>query len=149
MTPSRLITMLLSRLSTLTSPPLARSTPKDAKMSYEELRLGIWRVLVVKDSHFSMFNFRWENISLALPLLRRALYDVYTISPRLFALRILAELWFAIEGPLSFYIYNTLFFSVSIPNFPSSLLTGGIRSKIRLQGVPPILRLPLACTWQW
>ncbi|KAG6373710.1 P-loop containing nucleoside triphosphate hydrolase protein [Boletus reticuloceps] len=112
MGPSRLITMLLSRLWTPSSPPLARSTPNDAKMSYEELRLGIWRVLVVKDSHFSMFNFRWENISSALPLLRRALYDVYIISPRLFALRILAELWFAIEDPLSFYFSNTLFFSI-------------------------------------
>lgn len=116
--------MLRNRFWTRIPPPETQNAPKDVKLSYEELMLGVWRVLVLKDRRFSIFNFQWENLSSSFPLLRRALYDVYTISPRLFALRILAEFWFSIEGPLSLYFSNNLFFSVSVLDSSTSVLTG-------------------------
>ncbi|KAH0835777.1 P-loop containing nucleoside triphosphate hydrolase protein [Lanmaoa asiatica] len=103
---------MLRKFRTHTSLPETPSAPNNIKSSYDELMLGVWRVLVVKDSHFSMFNFRLENLSTTFPLLRRALYDVYTISPRLFALTIMTHFWFAIEGPLSLYFSNRLFFFI-------------------------------------
>ncbi|KAI9567137.1 hypothetical protein HD554DRAFT_1028467 [Boletus coccyginus] len=112
--------MLHDKFWTRTPPPETPGASNDANLSYEELMLGIWRVLVVKDSRFYMLNFRWENLSSTFSLLWRALYDVYTISPRLFALTLLAQLWSAIEGPLSLYFSNTLFL------FIEKKISGGI-----------------------
>jgi len=110
--------MLHDKSWTRTPPPKTPSASNDANPSYEELMLGIWRILIVKDSRFSMLSFRWENLSSTFSLLWRALYDVYTVSPRLFALSILAQFWSAIEGPLSLYFSNTLFFFVSALTSP-------------------------------
>lgn len=140
--------MLRDEFWTRTPQPENPSAPNDVKLPYEELMLGIWRVLVVKDSRFSMFNLRWENISSTFLLLRRALYDVYIISPRLFALSIMAEFWLAIEGPLSLYFSNSLFFLVSALSPAWSVLTGVTRLKRRFQEASLLIRHPLICIWQ-
>jgi hypothetical protein len=119
--------MLGDKFWTRPPPPEKPSAPNDVKLPYEELMLGIWRVLVVKDSRFSMFNLRRGTISSTFLLLHRVLYDVYTISPRLFALTIVAEFWLAIEGPLSLYFSNSLFFFVSAPSPARSVLTSVTR----------------------
>ncbi|KAG9312732.1 hypothetical protein JVU11DRAFT_7162 [Chiua virens] len=59
-----------------------------------------------------MSNFGWEVLSTNFPFLRRALCDLYTISPRLFIMTIIGHLWFAIEGSLSLYLSNLLFYSI-------------------------------------
>lgn len=110
--------MYPSKFWTRSISPETKSSPDDVKPSYQELVIGVWRVLVVKDARYSMFNLQWKNLSSTFPLLRRALHDVYSISPRLFALRILAEFWFAIESPLSLYFTNLLFSLVSVPSTP-------------------------------
>ena len=104
--------------------PVPSGSPDDIKSSYEELTLGVWRVLVMKDSPFSVFNFQWDILSETFLLLHRALCDVYSISPRLFALYIMAHVWFAIEEPLSLYFSNRLFLFVSKVERLISALTG-------------------------
>lgn len=140
--------MLRNRFWTRPPPLETKNSPDDVKSTTEELMIGIWRVLVVKESRFPMFNFQWENISSTFPLLRRAIYDVYAISPHLFALRILTEIWFGIEGPLSLYFSNNLFFSVSLPSSPRLVLTSATRSRERLQEALMTIGHPLACTWR-
>lgn len=99
------------------------SAPNDGKLSCGELMLGVWRVVVVKDSHFPMFSFQWETLSMSFALFFHILYDMYTISPRFFALCIIAHMWFAIEGPHSLYFSTRLFFFVSMVLPPISALT--------------------------
>ena len=83
------------------------------KSSYEEFTLGVWHVLMVKDKPFSILNFDWEGLCTTFGFLLHALHDVYTISPGLFAFSLIAHSWLAIEGPLSLYFSNKLFFFVS------------------------------------
>ena len=135
--------MLRDKLWARTPPPETPSAPNDVKFPYDELTLGIWRVLVLKDSRFSIFNLQRENFSSTFLLLRRALYDVYTISPRLLALSIVAEFWFAIEGPLSLYLSKSLFFFVSALSPPRSVLTGVTRSRGRFQVASLMIGHPL------
>lgn len=132
------------------TPTKAPSVPNDhdAKLTYEELMLGVWRVLVVKDSPFSIINFRWESFSTTFAFFLQALYDVYTISPRLFVLCIVAHFWFAIEEPLSLYFSNRLFFFVGTVGCPKSVLTGVARSRKGFQEASLTIRHPLICTWQ-
>lgn len=143
--------MLRNKFWTRAPPPKTPSTPNDVKFSYEELMLGVWRVLVMKDSRFSMPNFGWkqsEDPSQTFPLLCRAVYDVYTISPRLFAHTIMTQFWFAIEGPLSLYFSNRLLFFVSELSSPRSVLTGVTRSRREFQEASQMTRYHLSYAWQ-
>ncbi|KIJ59191.1 hypothetical protein HYDPIDRAFT_170928 [Hydnomerulius pinastri MD-312] len=83
---------------------------KNASSNHEELILGVWRVLIAKGTRFWLPGLKWDAISTNLPLLRRAFWDVYAISPPLFIFTILTHMWYAIEEPLSLYFSNRLLF---------------------------------------
>ena len=133
----------------LTSSDRPPGIPNDVKSPYEELTLGVWRVLVMKDSFFSAFDFRWESFSMGAACFLNFLYDVYTISPRLFSLCIMGQFWSAIEGPLGLYLSNRLFFCVGTLNSPILALTGGLfRLKNGRQEALPVIVGPQSCILQ-
>ncbi|KAG9312731.1 P-loop containing nucleoside triphosphate hydrolase protein [Chiua virens] len=109
--------MLLDKFLALITPEknpssTTSTSTNDVKSNYQELRLGVWRVQLMKNSHLFRLDFGWKDLTTALPFLRRALYDVYTISPRLFAFCIIEQLWSAIDRPLSLYLSNRLFYAI-------------------------------------
>ncbi|KIJ16673.1 hypothetical protein PAXINDRAFT_10381 [Paxillus involutus ATCC 200175] len=103
---------LRHRFSKLISSQGTPSPPKKAQQDYQELRLGVWRVLLAKKTRYGFQGLQWETISANLPLMRRALSDVYVVSPSLFVFTILAHLWYGVEDSLSLYFSNRLLFFI-------------------------------------
>ncbi|KIJ59189.1 hypothetical protein HYDPIDRAFT_190613 [Hydnomerulius pinastri MD-312] len=85
---------------------------KNVGSNHEELILGVWRVLIAKDTRFWLPGLKWDAISTNLPFLRRAFWDIYAISPPLFVFTILTHTWAAIEIPLSLYFSTRLLFFI-------------------------------------
>ncbi|KAG1794733.1 P-loop containing nucleoside triphosphate hydrolase protein [Suillus variegatus] len=89
---------------------LTRTGTQKERTPFLERRLGVWRVLIATDesSSFRLPDLHWGPVSTYIPLLTRAYKDVYSVSPKLFWLLMVTNLWYAIEDSLSLYFSNRL-----------------------------------------
>lgn len=92
------------------------SKPIDkAKKKYSELKLGVWRLIILDDSAYKFPGIQSpsEIKTVLIPLFRRAFGDMYAISPMMFYLIVVTHLWRAMEETMSLYFSNRLLFFVS------------------------------------
>ncbi|KAF7365059.1 ABC transporter ATP-binding protein [Mycena venus] len=75
--------------------------------SLEEMKLGVWRVLVEREIRTSLgFEMHWKKITAMLPTIQKFVTDVYMIGPGLLTLIILSKLWSGIEDVLVLHLAN-------------------------------------------
>ncbi|KAG6329947.1 hypothetical protein ID866_9141 [Astraeus odoratus] len=88
--------------------------PLEGKPGYLELDIGVWRVIIAKESLFRLPGTRFfQDVMGVSPLFHRACKDLYSISPPMFLFTICANLWYAMERTLSLYFSSRLLFHVS------------------------------------
>lgn len=91
------------------------SKPIDkAKKKYSELKLGVWRLIILDDSAYKLPGIQSpsEIRTVLIPLFRRAFGDMYAISPMMFYLIVVTHLWRAMEETMSLYFSNRLLFFI-------------------------------------
>lgn len=92
--------------------PLTHGSALKVKTKFDELRLGVWRLIIVDEPRFGIQSQK-DALSVVPPLFLRALSDMYAISPPMFLLSICMHLWRAMEEAMSLYFSNRLLFFVS------------------------------------
>ncbi|KAH7926141.1 P-loop containing nucleoside triphosphate hydrolase protein [Leucogyrophana mollusca] len=103
----QLINRLRRRSEALTNTPA-----KQEKSLFTEKRLGVWRILIAKESTFYVPGFEWTLLATNFPLCRRAFADIYAISASMFWCLMLTYLWTAIEPSMSLDLSNRLLFCI-------------------------------------
>ncbi|KAG2091008.1 uncharacterized protein F5147DRAFT_780120 [Suillus discolor] len=106
---------------------LPRTGTQKERTPFLERRIGVWRVLIAADesSSFRLPNLHWGPVSTYIPLLTRAYKDLYSVSPKLFWLLVVKNLWYAIEDSLSLYFSNRLLLLIQ-----RSVLEGKIHTSL-------------------
>lgn len=106
---------------------LPRTGTQKERTPFLERRLGVWRILIAADesSSFRLPNLQWGLVSTHVPLLTRAYNDFHSVSPKLFWLLMVTNLWYAIEDPLSLYFSNRLLLLIQ-----RSVLEGKIHTSL-------------------
>ncbi|KAG2091009.1 P-loop containing nucleoside triphosphate hydrolase protein [Suillus discolor] len=106
---------------------LPRTGTQKERTPFLERRLGVWRILIAADesSSFRLPNLQWDLVSTHVPLLTRAYKDFHSVSPKLFWLLMVTNLWYAIEDPLSLYFSNRLLLLIQ-----RSVLEGKIHTSL-------------------
>ncbi|KAG1899781.1 uncharacterized protein F5891DRAFT_1036502 [Suillus fuscotomentosus] len=106
---------------------LPRTGTQKERTPFLERRLGVWRILIAADesSSFRLPNLQWGVVSTHFPLLIRAYKDFHSVSPKLFWLLMVTNLWYAIEDPLSLYFSNRLLLLIQ-----RSVLEGKIHTSL-------------------
>lgn len=91
--------------------PLTHGSALKVKTKFDELRLGVWRLIIVDEPRFGIQSQK-DALSVVPPLFLRALSDMYAISPPMFLLSICMHLWRAMEEAMSLYFSNRLLFFI-------------------------------------
>jgi len=80
---------------------------KKPQVEIEDFQLGVWHLRMEKEQ---LWNARkhWDSLWQAVPLFYRLSLDIYTISPRLFSLYLLTQVWQGIEDALQMHFSTRL-----------------------------------------
>ncbi|KAH9484595.1 ATP-dependent lipid A-core flippase [Psilocybe cubensis] len=73
----------------------------------DEFQLGVWRFKIATETGFNPQKY-WEDVKVSLPLFFRLAVDVFTISPRLFTIYIVCQIWQGIEDTILLQLSNNL-----------------------------------------
>ncbi|KAJ7175996.1 P-loop containing nucleoside triphosphate hydrolase protein [Mycena filopes] len=79
------------------------------RTSLEEMRLGVWRVLVEKEisSPFGL-SVHWNKFTILWPTIQRFVSDVYSTGPTLLSLVVLAKVWARFEKVVLLHLSNRI-----------------------------------------
>ncbi|KAJ7289359.1 P-loop containing nucleoside triphosphate hydrolase protein [Mycena rebaudengoi] len=98
------------------SAPLLEGSDSDAS-SYTSLELGVWRLLMPKETlptgflgipEFLFSMSKWNTIAASWPLVLRFLRDIYQLGPTLVLLYVVLQLWGGVESVLKLYVSGRL-----------------------------------------
>ncbi|KAJ7442645.1 P-loop containing nucleoside triphosphate hydrolase protein [Mycena latifolia] len=76
--------------------PMMKKNALQTDSSLEEIRLGVWRVLVQNEASIDL-GARWRKITTMMPTIQRFASDVYSVGPGLLSLILLSKVWSSFE----------------------------------------------------
>jgi hypothetical protein len=95
-------------------PDEMKKTDGKAKSSLEELKLGVWRVLIEKETSTSIgLAARWKKITTVIPTMQKLVFDVYQAGPTLLTLIFLSKAWSSFEDVFLLHLSSRILTIVS------------------------------------
>ncbi|KIM46798.1 hypothetical protein M413DRAFT_440368 [Hebeloma cylindrosporum] len=82
-------------------------TLKASKIIIDDIQLGVWRLKVGETSGWSLRG-QLDSITSAYPLFYRLFSDVFSLSPRIFTLFFVCQLWSGIEDAVLMHLSSSL-----------------------------------------
>lgn len=83
-----------------------------SNVKIEEMKLGVWTMKLASEPGFNPKAY-WKSLKGDLPLLQRLALDIFSVSPWLFTVYIICQVWQGIEDSISLQLSNNLLKTVS------------------------------------